>query len=401
MTSGTTTLTNSTVSTNTTSGGDQEAGGGVFNSATVNLNNSTIAFNTAAAGAGGGVENVGTATAVSTIFGDNTAATDADFSGTVTASASLFEDLTGATILAGALGPNIVGVDPNLGPLANNGGPTQTHALLAGSPAIDRGVNPLGLIFDQRGFFFLRTIDGNGDGTAIADIGAFEVQVPGAPPPGAILIPDPEIPGKLAVLVTGTTGDDKIIIAPKLSFLSVYVNGSIQLFNRTNLSRLIVFGREGNDFIQVASTIGYASVLDGGAGNDKLLGGAGPDTLIGGEGNDHLAGGGGRDLLFGGDNTDYLGGGAGDDLLVGGRTIYDQDLHSLFLIHLKWKSGATYSARVSDLQTGNGVPQLSDAQITDAFYDELYGDGDLELFYYSLGDLITGKASAEKSIKVS
>jgi Ca2+-binding RTX toxin-like protein len=364
------------------------------------LNNSTVAFNTAAAGTGGGVLNADTATAVSTIFSDNAAAADADFSGTVTASASLIEDPTGTTIIAGALGPNLVGLDPNLGPLANNGGPTQSHALLAGSPAIDRGVNPLGLIFDQRGFFFLRTIDGNGDGIAVADIGAFEVQVPGAPPPGAILIPDPEIPGKLAVLVTGTTGDDKIIISPKLSFLSVYVNGSIQLFNRTNLSRQIVFGREGNDFIQVVSTIGYASVLDGGAGNDKLLGGEGPDTLIGGEGNDHLAGG-GRDLLFGGDNTDYLGGGAGDDLLVGGRTIYDQDLHSLFLIHQKWKSGATYNTRVSDLLSGNGVPQLSAVQVADAFYDELYGDADLELFFYSLGDLLTGKASAEKSIKVS
>ena len=36
---------------------------------------------------------------------------------------------------------NITGVAPLLGPLANNGGPTLTHALLPGSPAINRG-NP-------------------------------------------------------------------------------------------------------------------------------------------------------------------------------------------------------------------------------------------------------------------
>jgi hypothetical protein len=42
--------------------------------------------------------------------------------------------------------------DPKLGPLQDNGGPTQTHALLPGSPAINRGNNAGGFAFDQRGF---------------------------------------------------------------------------------------------------------------------------------------------------------------------------------------------------------------------------------------------------------
>jgi hypothetical protein len=46
---------------------------------------------------------------------------------------------------------NLFGVDPLLGPLQNNGGPTRTHALLPGSPAINAGSNPLGLATDQRG----------------------------------------------------------------------------------------------------------------------------------------------------------------------------------------------------------------------------------------------------------
>lgn len=63
-------------------------------------------------------------------------------------------------------------LDVRLGPLANNGGPTKTHALRAGSPAIDQGSN-VGLpATDQRGLPRVR--DGNGDRIAVVDIGAFE-----------------------------------------------------------------------------------------------------------------------------------------------------------------------------------------------------------------------------------
>jgi hypothetical protein len=65
--------------------------------------------------------------------------------------------------------------------LANHGGPTQTMALLAGSPAIDHGDNAvfnpvtgLPVTTDQRGVGFARRKDGNGDHIAVVDIGAFE-----------------------------------------------------------------------------------------------------------------------------------------------------------------------------------------------------------------------------------
>ena len=70
-----------------------------------------------------------------------------------------------------------------LGPLANNGGPTQTHELLTGSPAIDHGAVPVpvfpGNEFDQRQAGFLRVVNGT------VDIGAYEVQaaVPAEPQP--------------------------------------------------------------------------------------------------------------------------------------------------------------------------------------------------------------------------
>ena len=72
-----------------------------------------------------------------------------------------------------------VGVDPLLDALADNGGETLTHALLAGSPALDAG-NPAGctdhlanpLTTDQRGL--ARLVDGDNNGSAICDSGAFE-----------------------------------------------------------------------------------------------------------------------------------------------------------------------------------------------------------------------------------
>lgn len=72
---------------------------------------------------------------------------------------------------------NITVVNPLLGALANNGGPTQTMALPASSPAVDAGnqahctASPVS-DRDQRGYF--RTFDGNGDGVFSCDIGAYE-----------------------------------------------------------------------------------------------------------------------------------------------------------------------------------------------------------------------------------
>jgi hypothetical protein len=62
--------------------------------------------------------------------------------------------------------------NPKLGPLQLNGGSTTTHALLAGSPAIDAGTNVGCPAIDQRGI--IRPKDGNGDSVAICDIGAYE-----------------------------------------------------------------------------------------------------------------------------------------------------------------------------------------------------------------------------------
>src|SRR5262249_20201921 len=68
-------------------------------------------------------------------------------------------------------------VDPQLGPLQDNGGPTWTMALLPGSAAVGTGDPTDAPEFDQRGPGFARVVDGK------IDIGAFEVQVSGPSTP--------------------------------------------------------------------------------------------------------------------------------------------------------------------------------------------------------------------------
>ena len=166
----TVTLTNGTVSDNTATNNS----GGILNAGTLTLTNSTVSDNMANRSVGG-ILTSGLAGPVSfknTIIAGNSAASGSpDCSGTMISQGhNLVQDTSGCTI-TGDLTGNITGQDPLLGPLADNGGPTLTHALDPNSPAIDSGDDsvlgaPLNLTTDQRG---LSRLHG-----AHVDIGAYE-----------------------------------------------------------------------------------------------------------------------------------------------------------------------------------------------------------------------------------
>jgi hypothetical protein len=195
---GTATFTNATISTNTIAVGDGGFGGaggqgdnapnghngflgglatkegaGIYLTiGSLTLQNSTIAFNRAdgTIGSGGGVFNLGgTVNAFNSLIARNIAFNGPDFDGAFgTAVHTLVGNSAQASNLSAVAG-NIINVDPRLGPLADNGGPTFTHALLSGSPAINHGDNtliPQGVTTDQRGFS--RIVGGT------VDIGAYE-----------------------------------------------------------------------------------------------------------------------------------------------------------------------------------------------------------------------------------
>ena len=118
--------------------------------------NSTIASNVVwrsrgSAQAGGGIWNAGTVHSKNSIFAGNTAAQGPDFYGTLFSDGfNLIQDTKDCAIVGVRTG-NLTGVDPLLGGLQNNGGPTWTHALLSDSPAIESGSNYGAPSTDQRG----------------------------------------------------------------------------------------------------------------------------------------------------------------------------------------------------------------------------------------------------------
>ena len=176
-------LTNSTIS-----GNSSTYGGGLFDvfyqsNGRTDIQNSTITDNYALSGFGSGILSLpnalGAATnVVSSIVSGNAHNNDVSYTGGGNPFVSGGNNLIGYGNALAAFNNNdqTYVYDPGVLPLANNGGPTETHALLLTSPAVDRGSNPLGLAHDQRGAPFLRQ-----DIVFPVDVGAFEWQTAAFP----------------------------------------------------------------------------------------------------------------------------------------------------------------------------------------------------------------------------
>ena len=152
--------TNVTVSGNTATG----AGGGMFlEQGAPTLTNVTLTGNSASGDGGGIYVKSGPVYARNTIVANSSSGGDCAGVAITLLGGNLDED--------GTCGFEATG-DPDLGPLQNNGGLTQTHALGSASSAIDAGNNTGCPATDQRGV--ARPIDGDVDTIAVCDIGAYE-----------------------------------------------------------------------------------------------------------------------------------------------------------------------------------------------------------------------------------
>jgi hypothetical protein len=232
------TMQNSTVSGNAAIAD----GGGILNRGALTVSTSSLANNTTS-GNGGGISNWATATVSNSTVSGNQAALDGggitnnghhplNVSNTILAGNSASR---GASDLSGSLDSssyNLIGGNPVLGPLQDNGGPTQTMALLPGSPALNAGDFAQLGVADQRGV--VRS-GGVNIGAYQASATAFMVSAPdtaqaGMPFDVAVTVVDPF--GQIAYGYTGTvtfsTNDpDPDVMLPAAYTFSAADQGSV------------------------------------------------------------------------------------------------------------------------------------------------------------------------------
>ncbi len=163
------TLENTTVSGNTATG----FGGGALTGSRLFLVHATVTNNSAPAGAGAGVNNGGAGVGSGFVFPRNSIIalnpTGGNCVGTITSQGANLENTNTCQLTAEGDQPNVA--DPKIGPLAPNGGPTDTHALLALSPALNNAIIAPIPATDQRSVPRPQGFQ--------ADIGSFESTAPG------------------------------------------------------------------------------------------------------------------------------------------------------------------------------------------------------------------------------
>lgn len=293
------------------------------------------------------------------------------------------DDINDALVEGGCPAPatcaGIIDADPLLKPLADNGGPTRTRALSVGSPAVDAGDNSPCEPADQRGAE--RPLDGDGNGSEICDLGAFEL----GPDPvgfkaasshaaeantdltidvtlGAALTEAASVkyrvsggtatnrkdyalargtltfaPGDTVKSIDLTLKDDFFVEEPETIVISLESPGNAILgiaehtFTITDNERRLkcegtaatMVGTAGSDVISgtpgvdVVVALGGADTVKGLRGDDLVCAGGGSDTVDGGGGSDTILGNGGNDLLRGGAGDDLERGGGGADQMRG------------------------------------------------------------------------------------
>ena len=374
--SGTMNVANSTISSNSAS----SYGGGINNlNGTMNVANSTISSNFASSYGGGINNDMGAMNVANTTITGNTASTgsglssrglfyynpDTYFSFTDFATVSIsnsiiaqnyrnkdinIDTLTSSTSQGYNLIGNGAGVEQifnktgdqkgtatnplnaKLGPLQNNGGLTNTHALLAGSPAINKGKTTL--TKDQRGY--------NRNG--VADIGAYEYLGTAPPTTGADKIigtAGADIIDGLAGndTISGLGGNDRLIGSGGDDSINGGAGDDTMIGGTGNDTYIVNSVRDrvvealNASTDHIFSTVTYTLPVNvenltlrgtqaiNGTGNglpNRIVGNSVANKINGGDGDDSLLGHGGNDTLIGSAGNDLLNGGSGDDTLIGG-----------------------------------------------------------------------------------
>lgn len=203
--------------------------------------------------------------------------------------------------------------------------------------------------------------------------------------------PDPFDNTLTELWVGGTPGNDTIAITPVIINNVQGVQVGMNFVNYgsfTSISRVFVFGGEGDDIIKTAAQpIGPVKV---------------PVVFFGGDGNDILNASGSNvgNVLVGGAGVDRLIAGSGGDILIGGTTSLDDNAAALAAVLAEWsRTDIDYSTRVAHLRNGGGLngSYLLDTSTVhnDGAVNKLNGGGGLDWFFAGMMDVIFNKATDE------
>lgn len=196
------------------------------------------------------------------------------------------------------------------------------------------------------------------------------------------------------LVIVGTDGADLVSVQREDQEILVHLNGQTTRFRREDVTEIKVRAMDGDDEINIGSSVKIDARIWGGGGDDEIVCGSGNDTVQGDAGDDWIIGRNGDDLLFGGRGQDringrrgrdYLHGGADDDRLrdIRGRNVFhggagrDTGLVDPALL------GSSVESRRMFVRHGPGLPpsihDVDDPQVsgTDLFRD----DGNLVLEY--------------------
>ena len=198
--------------------------------------------------------------------------------------------------------------------------------------------------------------------------------------------------------LTGSSGTDKLSVSRDtdmtLTNSSLAATGFGTLTLNT-IETVELTGGAGNNLLQASAFT---------AGSVTLNGGGGQDILVGGSKNDVLNGGGGQDILIGGTGLDLLDGGSEDDILIGGTSTLASTTSALNAIRKEWVSATIYSVRVAHLLNGgglNGTTKLNSTTVKNdsSAADQLTGGSEVDWFFQSANDLVVDFSAGLNEIK--
>jgi Ca2+-binding RTX toxin-like protein len=171
-----------------------------------------------------------------------------------------------------------------------------------GRVLVTRDVGSVTLDLDDVERIEIKALEGN-DRVAINDLGATDVKLVSVDLashlPGRDFFAD-------TVTINATNADDIVTIVNEGGVVRVLgLAETVEIFDFDAFDMLVINGLGGADFVDASGLFGLKLIVNGGAGNDFIVGSPGDDSLFGNAGDD---------ILIGGDGTDIVDGGIGEDI---------------------------------------------------------------------------------------